>query len=93
MNLYIEFSAKTLCQEKLYSFFIYIFFYIQEFNPRLIGYALGDGQTYESVSQLNVGEINAKSRDMPFMAKYLINKMKRDTRIDIKKHWKVSYFK
>ncbi|PBC25529.1 Phospholipase B1, membrane-associated [Apis cerana cerana] len=60
----------------------------KEFNPRLIGYALGDGQTYESVSQLNVGEINAKSRDMPFMAKYLINKMKRDTRIDIKKHWK-----
>lgn len=65
------------------------FSYIQEFNPKLIGYAFGDGQTSEPASQLNVAEISAMSRDMPFMAKYLINKMKRDTRIDIKKHWKV----
>lgn len=60
----------------------------KEFNPKLIGYALGDGQTSEVTSQLNVAEISAMSRDMPFMAKYLINKMKRDTRINIKKHWK-----
>ncbi|XP_031370461.1 phospholipase B1, membrane-associated-like [Apis dorsata] len=42
----------------------------------------------EPASQLNVAEISAMSRDMPFMAKYLITRMKRDTRIDIKKHWK-----
>ncbi|XP_031773302.1 phospholipase B1, membrane-associated-like [Apis florea] len=60
----------------------------KEFNPGLIGYAIGDGQTYEPTSQLNVAEINAISRDMPFMAKYLVTRMKRDRRINIKKHWK-----
>lgn len=66
------------------------FSYIQEFNPKLIGYALKDGQTSELfASQLNVAEIGAISRDIPFMAKYLIIRMRHDTRIDINKHWKV----
>lgn len=29
------------------------------------------------------------SRDMPFMAKFLVNRIKNDERIDIEKHWKV----
>ncbi|XP_031773284.1 phospholipase B1, membrane-associated-like [Apis florea] len=61
----------------------------KEFNPKLIGYALRDGQVSELfASQLNVAEIGALSRDMSFMAKYLIIRMRRDTRIDINKHWK-----
>ncbi|XP_006608907.1 phospholipase B1, membrane-associated-like [Apis dorsata] len=61
----------------------------KEFNPKLIGYALKDGQTSELfASQLNVAEIGAISRDIPFMAKYLIIRMRHDTRIDINKHWK-----
>lgn len=29
------------------------------------------------------------SKDLPFMAKYLVDKIRKDARIDIKKHWKV----
>lgn len=54
-----------------------------------MGYALGDSLTTQSASQLNVAEIGAISRDMPFMAKHLVNKMRNDPRIDIKRHWKV----
>ncbi|XP_043797717.1 phospholipase B1, membrane-associated-like isoform X2 [Apis laboriosa] len=81
-------ASFTIGGEKSWRTYLTLPNIFKEFNPRLIGYALGDGQTYESTSQLNVGEINAISRDMPFMAKYLITRMKRDTRIDIKKHWK-----
>ncbi|CAK9829553.1 Phospholipase B1, membrane-associated [Anthophora retusa] len=62
---------------------------LKEFNPNLIGYALGDALTSHPASQLNVAEIGAMSKDMPFMAKYLVNRMKNDSRIDIKKHWKL----
>lgn len=62
---------------------------MQEYNPNLIGYALGDSLISQSESQLNVAESGAMSRDMPFMARYLVNKMKKDPRIDMKKHWKL----
>ncbi|XP_076397697.1 phospholipase B1, membrane-associated-like isoform X2 [Megachile rotundata] len=62
---------------------------LKEYNPNLIGYALGDSLTSHSASQLNVAESGAMSRDMPFMAKYLVNRMKKDTRINMKKHWKL----
>ncbi|XP_043592951.1 phospholipase B1, membrane-associated-like isoform X2 [Bombus pyrosoma] len=61
----------------------------KEFNPKLIGYALGDSLTTQPASQLDVAEIGAMSRDMPFMAKHLINKIRNDPRINMKKHWKV----
>ncbi|CAL7935960.1 unnamed protein product [Xylocopa violacea] len=62
---------------------------LKEFNPKLIGYALGDSLTIHPASQLNVAETGAMSRDMPFMAKYLVDKIKNDTRIDVKRHWKL----
>ncbi|XP_017881302.1 phospholipase B1, membrane-associated-like [Ceratina calcarata] len=62
---------------------------LKEFNPNLIGYALGDSQTIEPKSQLNVAEIGAISKDMPFMSKHLVDKMKNDSRIDINRHWKM----
>ncbi|CAK9804109.1 Phospholipase B1, membrane-associated [Anthophora plagiata] len=62
---------------------------LKEFNPNLIGYALGDALTAHPASQLDVAEIGAMSKDMPFMAKYLVNRIKNDSRIDIKKHWKL----
>ncbi|XP_043604738.1 phospholipase B1, membrane-associated-like [Bombus pyrosoma] len=61
----------------------------KEFNPKLLGYALGESLTIQSASQLNVAEIGAMSRDMPFMAKHLVNKMRNDPRINIKRHWKL----
>lgn len=55
----------------------------------MIGYALGNSLTSHPASQLNVGEGGAVSMDMPYMAKFLINRMKKDPRIDINNHWKV----
>ncbi|XP_003693107.1 phospholipase B1, membrane-associated-like [Apis florea] len=60
----------------------------KEFNHNLIGYAFGDSLTSHPASQLNVGEGGALSMDMPYMAKFLVNRMKKDPRIDIKNHWK-----
>ncbi|XP_003484539.1 phospholipase B1, membrane-associated-like isoform X1 [Bombus impatiens] len=63
----------------------------KEFNPKLIGYALGDSLTTQPASQLDVAETGAMSRDMPFMAKHLINKIRNDPRINMKKHWKLIF--
>lgn len=60
----------------------------KEFNHNLVGYALGNSLTSHPASQLNVGEGGALSMDMPYMAKFLINRMKKDPRIDINNHWK-----
>lgn len=54
-----------------------------------MGYSLGDSLTTDSASQLDVAEVGAMSRDMPFMAKFLVNRIKNDKRINIEKHWKV----
>ncbi|XP_076248166.1 phospholipase B1, membrane-associated [Calliopsis andreniformis] len=62
---------------------------LKEFNPNLIGYAYRDSLSTHPESQLNVAEVGAMSRDMPFMAEHLIKKMKNDSRINIKKHWKL----
>ncbi|XP_015436568.1 PREDICTED: phospholipase B1, membrane-associated-like isoform X2 [Dufourea novaeangliae] len=62
---------------------------LKEYNPNLIGYAQGTSYTSHSASQLNVAEIGAMSRDMPYMAHYLIDRMKKDPRIDMKNHWKL----
>ncbi|XP_076172661.1 phospholipase B1, membrane-associated isoform X2 [Ptiloglossa arizonensis] len=62
---------------------------LKEYNPNLMGYSLGDSLLPHQASQLNVAEAGAMSRDMPFMARYLINKIKRSPKINIKKHWKL----
>ncbi|XP_015124870.1 phospholipase B1, membrane-associated-like [Diachasma alloeum] len=60
-----------------------------EFNPNLVGYALGDTSTHNPASQFNVAESGSFSRDMPFMARSLINRIVNDPRVDINKHWKL----
>ena len=72
--------------------FIVRFSYMQEFNPKLVGYSLGDALSTDPAAQLNVAEGGAMSRDITFMATYLVNKIKEDPRIDIKKHCKVRIF-
>ncbi|XP_068986794.1 phospholipase B1, membrane-associated-like isoform X1 [Bombus flavifrons] len=62
---------------------------LKEFNPKLIGYSLGDAISTDPAAQLNVAEGGAISKDITFMATYLVNKMKDDPRIDINKHWKL----
>ncbi|XP_043603669.1 phospholipase B1, membrane-associated-like isoform X2 [Bombus pyrosoma] len=61
---------------------------LKEFNPKLVGYSLGDAISTDPAAQLNVAEPGTMSKDMTFMATYLVNKMKDDPRIDINKHWK-----
>ncbi|XP_068986790.1 phospholipase B1, membrane-associated-like isoform X3 [Bombus flavifrons] len=62
---------------------------LKEFNPKLIGYSLGDAISTDPAAQLNVAEGGAMSKDMTFMATYLVNKIKDDPRVDINKHWKL----
>ncbi|KAG6799498.1 phospholipase B1, membrane-associated isoform X1 [Apis mellifera caucasica] len=62
---------------------------LKEYNPNLIGYAFEDSLTSQQGSQLSIAEIGAMSKDLPFMAKYLVDKIRKDARIDIKKHWKL----
>lgn len=52
-------------------------------------YAFEDSLTSQQGSQLSIAEIGAMSKDLPFMAKYLVDKIRKDARIDIKKHWKL----
>lgn len=54
-----------------------------------MGYSLGDAICTDPAAQLNVAEAGAMSKDMTFMATYLVNKIKVDPRVDINKHWKV----
>lgn len=62
---------------------------IKIFNPNLLGYSLGDSFSYHENSQFNVAEARASSKDLPFMARVLVQKMLRDDRINIEKNWKV----
>ncbi|XP_076290524.1 phospholipase B1, membrane-associated-like [Lasioglossum baleicum] len=62
---------------------------LKEYNPNLIGYALGDSYVNHRASQFDVAEAGGMSRDMPFMAEYLINRLRKDPRVDIKKNWKM----
>ncbi|KAF3422773.1 hypothetical protein E2986_11347, partial [Frieseomelitta varia] len=62
---------------------------LKEFNPKLIGYSLGDSVSTEPDAQFNVAETGAMSKDMPFMAQHLVEKIKSDPRIDVNKDWKL----
>lgn len=64
---------------------------LKEFNPKLVGYSLGDGLGHQRVTQFNTAEIGAMSRDLPHMARELVKRMKNDPRVDIENDWKVYY--
>lgn len=63
---------------------------LKVFNPNLIGFALNTSISVQKESQLNVAEIAAISEDMPYMAKVLISRMKKNPRISINEDWKVN---
>ncbi|XP_032668152.1 phospholipase B1, membrane-associated-like [Odontomachus brunneus] len=65
---------------------------IKEFNHNLIGYATEDSLATHKKSQLNVAESGAMSEDMPYMAEVLVKKIKNNSEIDVKKHWKLISF-
>ncbi|KAK9299378.1 hypothetical protein QLX08_007614 [Tetragonisca angustula] len=65
---------------------------LKEYNPKLIGYSYEDSIGTDPGAGLNVAETGAMSKDMPYMAHHLVNKIKTDSRIDVNKHWKLITF-
>ncbi|XP_015109337.1 phospholipase B1, membrane-associated [Diachasma alloeum] len=62
---------------------------LKEYNPNLYGYSTEDSFTHQPESHFNVGENLAMSRDLPYMANNLVQRMKSDPRVDVEKHWKM----
>ncbi|XP_018318542.1 phospholipase B1, membrane-associated-like [Agrilus planipennis] len=62
---------------------------LKEFNPNLYGYALGAYLSTEAGSRLNVAEGSAISDNMPYMAKVLVERIKRDRNINLQQDWKM----
>ncbi|KAG8239899.1 hypothetical protein J437_LFUL019491, partial [Ladona fulva] len=61
---------------------------LKEFNPRLIGYSLGDGLSNNKKAQFNVAVSGAMDQDLLHEAKELVRRMRRDPRVDMARHWK-----
>ncbi|KAE9542790.1 hypothetical protein AGLY_002701 [Aphis glycines] len=61
---------------------------LKVFNPKLIGYAYGDAVAEQRFSQFNVAEVGALSRDLPFMTRELVKRIKNDERTNITEDWK-----
>lgn len=62
---------------------------LKEFNPNIMGYSLADSLTHQRASQFNVAEAGSMSRDMPYMARILVKRIRADKRVDFKNDWKV----
>lgn len=62
---------------------------MKEFNPKLFGYSLSDAYVIHKPAQFNVAENIATASDMPFNAKTLLQRMKEDSRVKWKEHWKL----
>ncbi|XP_037033341.1 phospholipase B1, membrane-associated-like [Bradysia coprophila] len=62
---------------------------LKEYNPKLVGYSRNDAYPFHEDTQFNMAEIGAVSADIPFMAKALVRRIKRDKRINFKKDWKM----
>jgi len=63
---------------------------LKEYNPKLYGYSVSDGISIHKTSKFNVAELGSMSRDVPHMAKVLVQRMKADGKVNIQKHWKVN---
>lgn len=62
---------------------------LKEYNPALVGYSRNDAYPFHEDTQFNMAEIGAVSADMPYMAKALVQRIKRDQRINFKRDWKM----
>ncbi|XP_012862289.2 phospholipase B1, membrane-associated-like [Echinops telfairi] len=62
---------------------------LREFNPNLIGYAVGTGDANNTNAFLNQAVPGAKAEDLVDQAHALVQRMKADTRVDFQLHWKV----
>ncbi|KAG5673730.1 hypothetical protein PVAND_003750 [Polypedilum vanderplanki] len=62
---------------------------LKVFNPNLYGFSLSDAYNVHKSAQFNIAENIATTTDMPFNAKILMQRMMKDPRVDMKKHWKL----
>lgn len=63
---------------------------LKEYNPQLYGYAVANTLVVdEAGSRFNVAEPMLHIQDLPFQAHVLIERMRRDPRVDMKEHWKL----
>ncbi|XP_033211066.1 phospholipase B1, membrane-associated-like [Belonocnema kinseyi] len=59
------------------------------FNPKLTGYSTGTGEFISKKARLNIAFPVAATEDALHQARILVNRIKSDPNIDVKKHWKM----
>ncbi|EDW12205.2 phospholipase B1, membrane-associated [Drosophila mojavensis] len=63
---------------------------LKVFNPNLYGYATGHSLVVNhEISRLNIAEPMIMSHDLMYQARVLIDLMRRDPQVDMKRHWKL----
>ncbi|XP_050093192.1 phospholipase B1, membrane-associated-like [Anopheles aquasalis] len=62
---------------------------LKVFNPQLVGYSYGDSMPFHWETQFNMAEIGAVSYDIPHMARAMVQRIRRDRRVDWKRDWKM----
>nr|XP_012219357.1 PREDICTED: phospholipase B1, membrane-associated-like [Linepithema humile] len=62
---------------------------LKVFNPRLTGYSTGTGEFISTLARLNIAFPVAATEDALHQARILVQRIKDDPKINIKKHWKL----
>ncbi|KAH8403036.1 hypothetical protein KR222_003490 [Zaprionus bogoriensis] len=63
---------------------------LKMYNPQLYGYAVANTLVVdEQRSRFNVAEPMLHIQDLPFQAQVLIERMRRDPKVDMQRHWKL----
>lgn len=62
---------------------------LKEFNPNLIGYTVNDSFTYSPGVGFNTAEIGAVTTDLLGMAQVLVERIRKDNRVNFLKDWKM----
>ncbi|XP_013112386.2 phospholipase B1, membrane-associated [Stomoxys calcitrans] len=62
---------------------------LKVFNPNLYGFSTSDVVAVDRQSYLNIAEPMIMSRDLVYQVQILIQRMRRDPRIDMNTHWKL----
>ncbi|KAF6035630.1 PLB1 [Bugula neritina] len=59
------------------------------FNPHVDGFSMGLGSSNSMLAGLNVGQLGASAKDMPAQAHLLVEKIKNNVWMNIRKDWKI----
>ncbi|XP_039301906.1 phospholipase B1, membrane-associated isoform X2 [Solenopsis invicta] len=62
---------------------------LKVFNPKLTGYSTGTGEFISTAARLNVAFPVAATEDALQQARILVQRIKSDPKINVKKHWKL----